>query len=476
MTKKALVFIDYDIIVRHFIMADAFRELERKYDVLYVFHKDTTSDKLGIYHDPSDLGLKNYVEFELPRWRMGSWYKIFAVTSLHRQMGTSNYWPLRQRIAKAIGSSGWWRSLIFCGLALPGIFPIFRQRYLKRQGLYEPLLEFIKKHAPDIILAPSLLAGYFINDLGLIAKKLGIPYVAMMNSWDNPSLKAIATELPDRLVVWGEQTRRHAITYMGMEPDKVVMFGASQFQIYRNPVTESDSELRQLFEVPEHLPIILYAGVSKSINETRHLKLLDHAIADGSIPPCHILYRPHPWRGRLIGGEESFFDIGFHHISIDPHLADRYRNISNKPTPVMEMASYDVTRKLMHLITAAISPLSTMMLEVIMHEKPVLSYFPKEDRDSKFGKATKISFRLAHFQGFFDCLGVRRCGDRSELPGAVKKLMDDAKSPEVRKALCEHADFYVVRDGPTYAERVLDLANELVGSRDRKPALDLSGT
>lgn len=462
MRKKALVFLDYDIVVRHFIMGGAFLQLEHEYDVLFVFHTDTTSEKQGINHDVSKLGLKNHIRFEVPRWRMGSWYKIFAITSLHRQMWTRNFWPLRQRIARAIGKTGWWRSIIFSLYALHGIFPLYRWRYLKRQGIYAPLLAFIEEQAPDIVFAPTLLAGYFINDLGLIAKKLNIPYVAMMNSWDNPSQKAVATELPDRLVVWGEQTRRHAIKCIGMPADKVVTFGAAQFQVYRRPVTESDAELRRIFAAPPHGPIILYAGVSKSVNETRHLKLLDQGIESGAIPPCHVIYRPHPWRGRLIEGEENFFDQGFRHISMDPHMADRYRGIVADPAATLYMADYDVTRKLMHLITAAISPLSTMMLEVIMHEKPVLSFFSQEDIHAKYGKSTRLSFRLAHFHGFFDCPGIQRCAEQSELPAAVARLIEDAKDPMIRQALGRHADFYVVRDGPIYGERVLALADELV--------------
>ena len=463
MRKKALVFLDYDIVVRHFVLSGVFDELQKDFDVSFVFHHDSTSEKQGIHHDPAKLRIENAEIFELPRARMGSWYKMFAITSLNRQLGTKNFWPLRQRIAKAIGSTGWWRTTLFSLIALPGIFQLYRYRYLQKQGVYEPLMNFVRDRKPDVILQPTLLAGFFINDLSLVSKLLGIPFIAMMNSWDNPSLKAVATEFPRKLVVWGEQTRGHAIKYMGMPPDDVEMFGAAQFQIYRKPVTESDAELRQMFGVPEDLPIVLYAGVAKSVNESRHLKLLDEAISRGDIQPCHIIYRPHPWRGRLIEGEQSFFDMTFNHTTMDPHLVDRYRGIAEKPTLVMEMADYDVTRKLMHLITAAISPLSTMMLEVIMHEKPVMSFFPQEDMNSKFGKSTNISFRLAHFQGFFDCPGIQRVSRQVELPSAVNKMIDDADDPEIRSALAKHADFYVVRDGPTYGQRLAELAGELAG-------------
>jgi hypothetical protein len=37
-----------------------------------------------------------------------------------------------------------------------------------------------------------------------------------MNSWDNPSSKAFIVGTPDRLFVWGEQTKQHAVRYLQM--------------------------------------------------------------------------------------------------------------------------------------------------------------------------------------------------------------------------------------------------------------------
>ena len=49
--KKALVFLDFDMLIRHFILGGAFEALEETYEVKYVFHVDETSPKQGIYAD-----------------------------------------------------------------------------------------------------------------------------------------------------------------------------------------------------------------------------------------------------------------------------------------------------------------------------------------------------------------------------------------------------------------------------------------
>ena len=46
--KKVLVFIDYDMLIRHFILSSVFRELEDSYEVKYVFHIDKKRTYQGL--------------------------------------------------------------------------------------------------------------------------------------------------------------------------------------------------------------------------------------------------------------------------------------------------------------------------------------------------------------------------------------------------------------------------------------------
>ena len=54
-----------------------------------------------------------------------------------------------------------------------------------------------------------------------------------MNSWDNPLFGKIAGGIPDLFLAWGPQTNQFAKKYMGLPSDKVLDFGAAQFDIYR---------------------------------------------------------------------------------------------------------------------------------------------------------------------------------------------------------------------------------------------------
>ena len=446
------------MLIRHFIQSGAFDELSREFEITYVFHIDSSTSKQGIYNDIAKLDLERSETFEIPRERMGAWWRLNAASILHNQAGTPNYKPRKDRL---VSLNGRLRAEFYALLAKPGIYERFQKHFIKKMGILEPLLEFVQKHRPDIVIHPSILSGFFIQELPPICKELGIPFVALMNSWDNPSGKAVVSGAPDRLVVWGEQTRRHAINYMGIPEENVVAFGAAQFQVYREPIDQTDAELRDEFGVPRAIPVLLYAGVSKSVNETAHLLALEAAIAEGRIPTCHIIYRPHPWRGVLVENERSFLDIDFEHITLDPSMMDFYQRVVSDGVKGFYLADYEVTARLLRLTCGTIAPLSTIMLETVLCGNPVLMYFPQNELENKFGKYNRVTFNLAHFAEFWNCNGIEQCFDEKTLPDAVGRLLKNAQDPEVRTQLLSHAEHFVVMDGPTYGERLADLANEL---------------
>lgn len=463
--KRAFVFIDFDAVIRHFVMSGAFAELERRYDVTYVFHKDTTSEKTPINVDVDALGLKRVVRFEVPRTRMGSWDMLYSITALANQRRTANYVTRRKIMADA---RGWPRTRYYELLSLPVLFPFVRRRLMRKMGVFQPLRDFIFEQRPDVVIHPSVLAGYFINELTQICPEAGIPLLVLMNSWDNPSAKAMNTGFPDILAVWGPQTRRHAIEYMRMPPERVIELGAAQFEVYREPISESDEELRRMFRVPATGPVVLYAGVSKSVNETDHLIAIDTGIGEGRIPPCHIIYRPHPWRGRLVDGEKDFFSVHFRHVSMDPFMEDFYRRIVVTPQRGFELADYRVTARLLRLVRGVISPLSTMLLEAAMHGIPVIMFYPEGEK-SEAGRTIDLGKKLPHFAEFWGPEGVQIVSDPAALCDALKLTLSDHQSPRVRASLIEHAKKYVVMDGARFPVRIAELVDQLTGRGVAEP-------
>lgn len=459
---KVLVFLDFDMLIRHFVLSGVFEPLERQHEVKYVLHTDSSSRKQGIFTDVDALGIKNAVRFSIPRKRMGQWDMLYCPTILHNQRGTHNY-EGRLELMYQTRDPKWIQRYEF--LSKPLVFQLYRFAYSKMMGMYRELYDFVRTEAPDVVLHPSILQGYFINELVPICRKLNIPFVCLMNSWDNPSQKAAATGKPDKLVVWGEQSKRHAVELMAMPEEDVLPFGAAQFQVYRQPVLESDEELRAEFGVPSGIPLLLYGGTSKGVKESVHLEAMERAITEGDLPKCHVIYRPHPWRGPLMEGERSFHDYNFRHITLDPHMEAYYRRVESGEAEGFDMADYGVTRKLLHLVDAVMSPLSTISLEAAICGKPVLVILAGEYTSQESEEFGKIGHNLLHFSELKGP-GISYCWPQDDFIDACRRLSAQIGDPDIKAKLVELAELFVTMSGPPYGERVLDLVERLV-SNDR---------
>ena len=418
---KILIFIDADPVVRHFIHSGQLAPLERSHDVTYVFNdeRDVPAEKRRMFTDFESLDLPRILTTKVDRRRHGLWYNLTTTAVLRNHRGTPNY-AARRRLAAALTNERVTRRCEFLGQ--PIIFPIFKWLYLKAMVLHSGVVEILRSEKPDVIVHPSLLNGAFQNEVALAAEKMRVPLVVLMNSWDNPTGKAAAVGSIDQLVVWGEQTREHAITYLKMPPERVHCFGAAQFQVYRHPPKESRERLAEMFGVPSDKKIILYAASRSNAWELDLLKEVDHAIDAGRLPNCHVLYRPHPWRGPLIPGEKDFYSFQFRNISMDPHLEEFYLARIRGGGTSMLLTDYEVTNKLMALVDVIASPLSTLLMESLLNLKPAVMLLPEGDA----GRALHMD--QIHFQAFAENEGVICCKRSEDLIDACAealRLCDD---------------------------------------------------
>ncbi len=459
MKKKALIFYDLDLAIRHFLLSGAFDELEKEYELVHVFHVDDEADKKGIYSDIESLNLKNKVLFNYPRRIAGKWDLLHIPALHHQARGTKQYPPLKD-ILETTHTPKWRRR--FRILSLPGIYQVYRWLFVKLIGVYGPLVELIKKEQPDVLLHPSVFQGFLINDLVLASKRTKIPLLCLMNSWDNPSQKVIVAGHPAKAVVWGEQAKQHALKYMGLPENRIAIGGAAQFEAYRAKLSDM-STLRAEFNVPEDLPVILYAGCSKGVWESDHLATLDRCIENGDLPPCHVIYRPHPWRSMLLEGERSLLDMDLKHVTLDPHMAEYYTQLTQKPVHGFQLSDYSVTFRLMQLADLVISPLSTMILESAFMGNPVMTLYTEDDEAKSKKQVTIGRMRdFVHFDEFFGFEGVIECWDTKDLPSGCRQLLELSHDTQTREHLRTHSNFFVSFTDQTYGKRLRDLTETVI--------------
>lgn len=444
---KILVFVEHDIIIRHFLHSHVFDELVRQHDVVFVFpeigHKRVKSDLSTL-----DLGNAPVRHLLVSTDRLKIWQGLMLADILRWRPG-SHYAAMRRFHRHAAGPRA---AMIFSVLALPGIFQFFRawaHRRIKTMP-YRDMDDLLDQERPNAIIHPSVLAGVFINDLVTASRVRGIPLVVIMNSWDNPSTKRAMSGQPDWLLVWGLQTRGHAARYLGMPEERVVCFGAAQFDLYRNPPRTDRHEFCRCHDIDPAARILLYAGSSKGTDEYSHLCALDDAIAHGELGHTVVVYRPHPWGDGGKGGNR-ILEHDWRNIRIEQTMRG-YLERLRTGSPGITMPDYRDTHDLLSTVDALVSPLSTIIIEGALHGKPVLCFLPEEDdKTSHFA----FALPLTHFDEFFAEPSFLIARGEDSLVPAVRSLLDKVGNKDFGQALrlaCEH--FVSSFDQP-YGERLV---------------------
>jgi hypothetical protein len=119
-------------------------------------------------------------------------------------------------------------------------------------------------------------------------------------SWDNLSSKAVLNEHPDHLLVWNEIQAEEAVGQHGVDPERVVITGAANFDRFFDELPRH----RQPSAAVDGAPAtILYLGSSPKVafDEKPIFEQWLAAVrssADPAVRQARVILRPHPAAGR----------------------------------------------------------------------------------------------------------------------------------------------------------------------------------
>jgi CDP-glycerol:poly(glycerophosphate) glycerophosphotransferase len=450
---KIAVFVDHDIVLRHFLLSGVLPVLEAEHEVVWIFpdrHRRVTID-------PATLPLGRYRTIAVSETRLHGYRRLYHATVLRRLRRSRDKGPIFAFWREALGRRSFWTSWCW---SWPGTYHWYRRRMLARIG-DDPVLDaLLQEEKPDVLVHPTVLEGLFVSDLIRWGRVHHVPTVYLMNSWDNPAVKAVAVGAPDRLVVWGEHSRQVANERLGVPLEHLLPFGAAQFDVYRRPPREAPAAYRARLGVPADRRLLLYAGSSKGLDETAHLLALEQAIERGELRNCSVLYRPHPWRASA-EGEADFFALRWRHVAMAPDMAEYYRRHRER-SGIIHLADYEDTHVTLAAVDAVISPLSTILLEAALHGKPILAYLPDEDVASNMALFSMA--RTVHFRDFFERVDCLQCLRPEALVGDCRALLERAERPETASRLRRQCEYFVAPSERSYAERLDDLIRSLASS------------
>jgi hypothetical protein len=450
---KILIFIEHDVIIRHFIHSNVFSDISKKHEVTYIFPEPGYK---RVTIDVSKLNLScPYKHLEVHQRRLSIWKRLFQVDLL-RPRRDKLFKSLRKLHKEMIGPKA---AIFYSILSLPIVYEIFRSySFLKIKFL--PNLKFnnlIEKEKPDLVIHPSVLEGAYINDLISITKEMNIPSMVIMNSWDNPCTKRSMVGAPDWLLVWGQQTWQHAIDYVGMKPRNIIKFGAAQFDVYRGKPRFDRRKFCEVHDIDQESKIILYAGSSKETDEFSHLVLIEEAIKRGELGNSVVVYRPYPW-GR--GGKDGhrILDNKWQYIRIESTMKKYLESIRIGDTS-MTFPDYRDTHDTLSSIDVLVSPLSTIILEGALHGKPSLCFLPIEESEARH---FQLVLPLKHFEDMFNMNEFPVAKGHDELITGIQDILLYSEDKQFLKDLKNACRHFVESHSQSFSKRFTALCESIV--------------
>jgi hypothetical protein len=186
------------------------------------------------------------------------------------------------------------------------------------------LLARLRSERPAIALANIQMHSVVPFIVG--ARRLGLPVVGHIASWDHTVGKGIVAPHLRRYVVQNDVMRDDLVRYHDIEPDRIVVTGWPQTDVFhrRRPREEFEAVVRKLGLDPAR-PVVLVMGNTPT-NAPYEQRFVERLVAwwkeSGAHRRFSLLFRPHPrdreWRDRFAAAvvgegaavqEPSFTDL-----------------------------------------------------------------------------------------------------------------------------------------------------------------------
>lgn len=227
----------------------------------------------------------------------------------------------------------------------------------------------VRGQRPDVVVTPTFIHDTLDLEIVKAARSSGVPVVGFPASWDTLTSKGCFLVPPDVLMVWGEDTHRHAVEYHDYAADRVAVTGPPHFDQYA-PGTRSSSRERFLVSrgIDPRRRVILFAGTTVTYwaDEPLQLRALSRLIERGELPGCSVWYRPHP-RRRARDVSEL---MGLPGVHVDDQLLRQKASGAGAYSPDREdLAHY---RDLLDAVDGVVTAFSTMIIEAALVGKPSL--------------------------------------------------------------------------------------------------------
>ncbi len=259
------------------------------------------------------------------------------------------------------------------------------------------------------------------NALQRAAIRLGLPTLAIIPSWDNPSTKgAILTDV-DEVLAWGEHQRRELLGYYPrLRTTDISISGIPQFDAYRRPLEGSLARAPFLggLGIDPERRVILYATCSAKLfaNEPRVVADLVEDTEAGEFGDAHLLVRCHP-----ADSAGRYAAVADHpRVTVWDSTAGDSLQAWRPPSEELDV----LAAMLLHS-AVCINTASTMTLDAFACGRPVVNVSYDGGEDLPYARSVRRYYDYHHYRPIVRSGAVDVACSRQDLRVQVRSALDD---------------------------------------------------
>lgn len=340
-------------------------------------------------------------------------------------------------------------------LGVANVMERFSEPFYVKEDRSTEAYERLKKMNPKVVVTMS---PFFAIEPGIVsaAKKLKIPVIAFITSWDNITTKNRLMFNYDGYIVWSEQMKKDLNLFYPKSVGKpTYIVGAPQYDVFRNPeYHQSKEEFCKENGLDPNKPIVLYALGSPNLFDEfpGAIEFLKRA-AKGEIGDAQVIVRPHP----LKFNDPGLFDL--------PKIYDKILIQTSNPKQGEKVFTHDKAKIREWINTYQHSDViiqlgSTVAVDAALLDKPIINvdFDPSGKKDQLVKDLNHI---MNHFAPLTNFNGMWEVHNYDEMVEAVNGyIKNPSLHHEGRKKIAEFVCNYTDgKSGMRYAEAITDFVN-----------------
>ena len=267
------------------------------------------------------------------------------------------------------------------------------------------LLERMRRECSGLVV--TNLQARVSAPVMLAARRLGLPVVGNVASWDHQVGKGVLSPGLDRYLVQNEIMRADLERYHGIDPERVAVTGWPQSDVYHRPRSFGEyAELLGPLGLDPARPVVLYAGntpTNQPYEERYVSEIVDWWERRGGSGRFQLLFRPHPR---------------------DNAVKERFAAALGRPGIAVQDASYtdldDLATLLQH-VACVVANGGTILLDGVVNDRP--SVCITFDAGPPGERWADLHLGGVHYRELIDSDALYRADDFDDLFAAIEQAL-----------------------------------------------------